>query len=361
MTRTPAAVLAASHPGPAGCSWTASCSWPPGQIAPITTGPGRSPTRTPPTRPTLVELAIIAGAGAFMAFVYTLAERYLDMGEADVHVFFGWPWVRAPRARRRPRAHEADPEVPGHRRDRGRHRGTCRVVIATVSRYAFRIAVAALTVGILVVGSVPRRSSPLPDVGRRPRREPDPGADRHGPQPTPRSGMALSPVGIEMPGDADCDGCHITGTGTVGTKPIPVHGSPAGGLARLHRVPRHGQPRQDRPRPLEPPQGRLPDLPPDARPRPARATARPDAPGAHGRRQALCTSCHGIDEHAPLPEEHGRPRQLLDLPQRARSSRTCSRIPVARAHLRRRSAARSAPRPLRRRHPRCHPAAQPRA
>ena len=29
---------------------------------------------------------------AFVAFGYTLAERYLDMGETDVHVGFSWPW-----------------------------------------------------------------------------------------------------------------------------------------------------------------------------------------------------------------------------------------------------------------------------
>ena len=36
----------------------------------------------------------IAGAFAFMALMYTLAERYLDMGEGDVHVFFNFPWIK---------------------------------------------------------------------------------------------------------------------------------------------------------------------------------------------------------------------------------------------------------------------------
>jgi hypothetical protein len=44
--------------------------------------------------PSMVEIAILVGAGAFMAFFYTLAERYLDMGEGDVHLFFRWPWLR---------------------------------------------------------------------------------------------------------------------------------------------------------------------------------------------------------------------------------------------------------------------------
>jgi hypothetical protein len=44
--------------------------------------------------PTMVEIAILVGAGAFMAFFYTLAERYLNMGEGDTHLFFSWPWLR---------------------------------------------------------------------------------------------------------------------------------------------------------------------------------------------------------------------------------------------------------------------------
>jgi molybdopterin-containing oxidoreductase family membrane subunit len=44
--------------------------------------------------PSLVEIAIIAGAVALFAFVYTLAERYLDMTiEAD-HTTWPWPWLR---------------------------------------------------------------------------------------------------------------------------------------------------------------------------------------------------------------------------------------------------------------------------
>ncbi len=59
---------------------------------------------------------------------------------------------------------------------------------------------------------------------RRPRPVPT-----HGPSPSPRSAMALSPVGIEMPADANCNSCHLTGTGLVGTKPIPVMGHPLAG------------------------------------------------------------------------------------------------------------------------------------
>jgi molybdopterin-containing oxidoreductase family membrane subunit len=65
-----------------------------GQIAPQTAGAGTISYPYAPYTPTPVELAILVGAGAFMALLYTLAERYLDMGETDTHVFFGFPWIK---------------------------------------------------------------------------------------------------------------------------------------------------------------------------------------------------------------------------------------------------------------------------
>jgi molybdopterin-containing oxidoreductase family membrane subunit len=65
-----------------------------GQVAPITTASGAVAYPYAPYTPTVVELAIFVGAGAFMAFCYTLAERYLDMGEGDEHIFFPWPWIK---------------------------------------------------------------------------------------------------------------------------------------------------------------------------------------------------------------------------------------------------------------------------
>ena len=44
--------------------------------------------------PSLVEIGILLGAAAFMAMVYSLVERYLPMGDSDVHVFWPWPWLR---------------------------------------------------------------------------------------------------------------------------------------------------------------------------------------------------------------------------------------------------------------------------
>ena len=65
-----------------------------GQIAPQTAGAGTISYPYAAYTPTPVELAILVGAGAFMALLYTLAERYLDMGETDTHVFFGFPWIK---------------------------------------------------------------------------------------------------------------------------------------------------------------------------------------------------------------------------------------------------------------------------
>lgn len=65
-----------------------------GQIAPITAGAGTVSYPYAHYLPSPAELAIIAGACAFMALGYTLAERYLDMGEGDTHVFFPFPWIK---------------------------------------------------------------------------------------------------------------------------------------------------------------------------------------------------------------------------------------------------------------------------
>jgi Ni/Fe-hydrogenase subunit HybB-like protein len=65
-----------------------------GQIAPQTAGAGTVSYPYAAYTPTPVEIAILVGAGAFMALLYTLAERYLDMGETDTHVFFAFPWIK---------------------------------------------------------------------------------------------------------------------------------------------------------------------------------------------------------------------------------------------------------------------------
>ncbi len=75
-----------------------------GQVAPITPASGTVSYPYAAYTPTPVEIAILVGAGALMAFLYTLAERYLDMGEGDEHIFFAWPWLK------RHHDHAAHPE-----------------------------------------------------------------------------------------------------------------------------------------------------------------------------------------------------------------------------------------------------------
>ena len=61
-----------------------------------------------------------AGAAAFMALGYTLAERYLDMGEGDTHVFFPFPWIKhdGRRGRTTPARRAAGAGDPGARAGR---------------------------------------------------------------------------------------------------------------------------------------------------------------------------------------------------------------------------------------------------
>ncbi len=70
-----------------------------GQIAPVTAHAGTVSSPFASYVPSPVEIAIIAGAAALVALVYTLAERYLDLGEDDEHINWPWPWLdRQPRA-----------------------------------------------------------------------------------------------------------------------------------------------------------------------------------------------------------------------------------------------------------------------
>ncbi len=59
-----------------------------GEVAPISTSAGVVSTPYAGYTPSPVEIAIVVGAMAFVAFVYTLAEWYVDLGESDVHAGF---------------------------------------------------------------------------------------------------------------------------------------------------------------------------------------------------------------------------------------------------------------------------------
>jgi molybdopterin-containing oxidoreductase family membrane subunit len=66
-----------------------------GEIVPRTTMAGTIGYPYAEYTPSLVEIGVLIGAASFMAFVYSLCERYLDMGEGDQHVFWPWPWLKA--------------------------------------------------------------------------------------------------------------------------------------------------------------------------------------------------------------------------------------------------------------------------
>ena len=169
-------------------------------------------------------------------------------------------------------------------------------MIRTVSRYAFRIAAALLTLGILVVGTFLVLVA-VPDLA---------GKTAVGPSPTPVVGpspsapSAMSPVGIEMPADANCNGCHLTTTGTVGTRPIPVMGHPLAGwrdCTACHSVgslvktaPGHTSLHKD-------------DCLICHKTRDEAGASNAPAPRPeHMGGDKPCTSCHGVDNHAPLPD-----------------------------------------------------------
>jgi len=67
-----------------------------GQIAPTTTVSGVVSSPYAAYTPSPVEIGILVGAAAFVALAYTLAERYLDLREADAHPFLRMTaaWLR---------------------------------------------------------------------------------------------------------------------------------------------------------------------------------------------------------------------------------------------------------------------------
>ena len=75
-------------------SRTTTAPWPvsasAGQIAPTSAaGVVAAPYAT--YTPSLVEIAILLGAAAFVALGYTIAERYLDLRETEAHAFIRIP------------------------------------------------------------------------------------------------------------------------------------------------------------------------------------------------------------------------------------------------------------------------------
>jgi hypothetical protein len=172
-------------------------------------------------------------------------------------------------------------------------------MIRRLSSYAFRIAFALLTIGIVVVGAFLVLVA-VPDLAGDTAEAPT-SLPTVPPAPTPRSAMALSPVGIEMPADANCNGCHLTAEGGVGTKPTPVLGHPLSGwrnCTACHAEERlvetaDGHSSLHKDECLICHQTRVE----------AGASAVPQLRPEHMGTDKRCSACHGVDEHAPLPDE----------------------------------------------------------
>ncbi len=122
------------------------------------------------------------------------------------------------------------------------------------------------------------------------------------PVPTERSAMALSPIGIEIPAGSDCGACHLTDAGAVGTKAIPKLGHPLWGFrdctachkpdGLVQTAPGHSSLHKDDCLVCH-------QVPATTTADGSLAPMRPEHMGV----DRPCTSCHGVDEHAPLPAD----------------------------------------------------------
>jgi len=87
-----------------------------GQIIPTTAVGGVVSETYVAYTPSLVEISIVVAAFAFVAFFYTLAERYLDLRESEVHLGFHLPsivgTVRGRLAARRAAGEREEPAEP---------------------------------------------------------------------------------------------------------------------------------------------------------------------------------------------------------------------------------------------------------
>jgi len=84
-TRTPAGLFTASCLAFVGLFADRAIFVSAGQIAPGTAVAGVVSSPFAAYAPSLVELSVVVGALAFLALVYTLAERHLPMGEHQGH------------------------------------------------------------------------------------------------------------------------------------------------------------------------------------------------------------------------------------------------------------------------------------
>lgn len=168
-------------------------------------------------------------------------------------------------------------------------------MIRALVRHWYGIAVGALLVGIVVVAAFLVVTA-FPDLVRV-ADAPTP-APSTTPAPTPLSGMAVSPIGIQMPADSDCAACHVTASGVVGTRPIPVLAHPLWGWRNctachaddslVQSAPGHTGLHKDECLICH----QVRDASETAAPRPHHIYT--DKP---------CVACHGVEAEAPLPTD----------------------------------------------------------
>jgi len=108
-TRTPAGLFAASGLAFVGLFADRMIFVSAGQIAPGTAVAGVVSSPWAAYGPTFVEISIIVGAFAFFALVYTLAERYLPMGEHEGHLVGAFLGSSKPAATTHPEAPDPIP------------------------------------------------------------------------------------------------------------------------------------------------------------------------------------------------------------------------------------------------------------
>jgi hypothetical protein len=171
------------------------------------------------------------------------------------------------------------------------------MIARAVRRFGYRLSVALLLLAIGGVGGYIAVVA-VPDLAGLANRTLAPASAS--PQPSAQSAMARSPIGIAMPADTDCNACHLTTNGVVGTKTIPAMAHPLWGWQNCTACHTTGSLVASAPghTGLHKDDCLVCHRPPDAT---TSASPPPFRPEHMGGDQA-CTACHGVDQHAPMPE-----------------------------------------------------------
>lgn len=161
-----------------------------------------------------------------------------------------------------------------------------------VASLAFAVGVVAVVLfNVAVVPELRQGGAIAALVNPSPSPTPTPAAT---PEPTPLSPM--SPSGLAIPPDSNCAGCHMTTTGVIDTKPIPLMGHPLEGWKDCTACHAPG-------RLVETAEGHSGLHKEDClvchQVRPAESSAEPRP--HHVYTDQSCISCHGVK--APLPTD----------------------------------------------------------